>query len=647
MISYRTKQFTQFSLFLLFARAPLTTLSVAVLAALTALLPAAAYAVDYEAKTSGDWSNARTWRPRGVPGAGDRITNLGRHTITLAGAAVIGNGASEPVLSLAGAGALVFAAGAQLTVQGHVRLSGDGALVTLGQNAKLLFAPTKDQVLQLQLFGPNQRIQFAGVSGARAELAQADGTAGHWFVASQGHRDSLLAGAYGRICGALEPESGKAWTMYLANSPTHSRLIARQIEFINSGQVGILGLDAGEHTTVNISGWTFRASHPSAAGVPALWFDGYGDVVAEPQLAKGAGSPQVVKRIRDLVSDKEVYVRYVQGYSLENWVLGANGKPGSVRAGNNGGNALLQKDLFQVVRDSGGVGLVAARTENVYMYSETDNPHGFDTRHLRGDALLRNFWFESHFPKQSDTGDAILTNGPQSWVAEHGGKPVTLTVEHSASIGDTSAQPRHPVFLTVNNGTGMRFKLRHNFMRQPIRFNSVALDENGETATGTGLEFARNLVYSPTPVEGYALGSAAGPRVKQRDVFVGVDHNLYFNLRQRAGDYPAPPHALTMSGKADEHSRTVDPQLRDTTRSLASWDKLLGGPGSAAHAITELQKFNDDAGFNPAYRLSGLLAFVRAGFRPENPLLLDATGQPLVGPAILPAGSRLPGEGLD
>lgn len=613
--------------------------SLGIAIALVAVVPA--FAADYSAKRSGDWSNPSTWKPRGVPGAGDRVVALGRHEISISASVEVGqplNPAAKPdidkklqeALVIDGSGALVLKPGGRLAMHGHLVMRGDGARLEIGADARLSFAAPQDAALQLQMFGRNQRLVFAGESEKRGEIGLAENADGHWFVASQGHRDSLIAGAYGRISDALDPESGKAWSMYLANDRTHSRLVARKIEFVNSGQVGIFGLDAAEFTAVDISGWTFRRSHPAAEGLPSLWFDGYGDVVATPAMGKA------VKRIRDLSSDKEVYVRYVQGYELDNWVLGANGKPGSVRAGNNGGNARVQRDLFQVVRDSGGVGLVADTTENAYLYAEADNPHGFETRHLRGDALLRNFWFESHFESQSDTGDAILTNGPQSWVAEHGGTPVTLSVEHSGSIGDTSDLPRHPVFLTLNNSEGMRFRLRHNVMRLPRKFNAVALDENGETPSGTGLEFTNNLVFSERPAEGYALGSAAGKSVAQVDAFQRVDQNLYFNLKPRSGGYPEGVHAMRSSVALDKTSWFADPKLRDTSRNLAQWDLLLGGPGTAESAIGELLKLNDDVGFNPAYRIGGLIAFVRGGFVPTNPDLLDEERVPLVGPALAP-----------
>ena len=590
-------------------------------------LIASAGAEDYRARASGDWHKPGIWQPRGVPGLGDRIVGLGRHVVTLSAPAEIGRGEGEPVLVLDGSGTLVVGDGAVLGMHGHLTLTGEGAQLELRADSRIEFSPGPEQTFELQLFAPKQRVLFAGRSGARGELTLARGAQGHWFVASKGHRDALLGGAYGRICDALNPVDNKAWSMYLGNDRTSSRLRARYIEFRNSGQVGVYGLDAGEWTEVDMRGWTFRDSHPAASALPALWFDGYGDVVATPPTSR------MRKRINDLVSDKGVYVRYVQDYVLDRWVLGAEGTAGNVRSGNNGGNAREQTNLFLALRDSGGVGLVADVTRTAYLYAEADNPHGFDTRHLRGDALLRNFWFESNYPDQSDTGDAVLTNGPQGWVSEHGGQPVTLTIEHSGSIGDTSAKPVHPVFLTVNEGTGMRFRLRHNFIRQPGGSNAIALDENGETASHTGLEFMHNLVYSPTPVRGNVLGSAAAARVVQPDVFEQIDRNLYFNVSAPA-ESPDSVHAVTLTRAPDQHSFSGDPRLRAPGRSLKDWDKLLGGPGLARHAIEEMQKLNDDSGYDPRYSVAALVAYVAAGHQPTNPEMLDPQGTPLVGPAL-------------
>ena len=177
-------------------------------------------------------------------------------------------------------------------------------------------------------------------------------------------------------------------------------------------------------------------------------------------------------------------------------------------------------------------------------------------------------------------------------------------------------------------------------MRQPVRFNSVALDENGETPPGTGKEFANNLIYSPVSVEGYALGSASAKAVVHSSAFSGIKNNLYFNLRPRTGDYPKGPLAFARPGPSDVDALVKNPRLRDPMRNLAQWDLLLGGPGTAEHAVAELLKMNDDAGFDPAYRVGGLIAFVRSGFAPTNPELLDDSGYPVVGPALVPVSTR-------
>jgi len=172
-------------------------------------------------------------------------------------------------------------------------------------------------------------------------------------------------------------------------------------------------------------------------------------------------------------------------------------------------------------------------------------------------------------------------------------------------------------------------------MRQPVRFNSIALDENGVTPGGAGTEFSHNIVYSPRPVQGYAIGSAAGKRVVNANAFSGIDRNLYFNLQPRSG-YGAGVHAMQTAPGTDARSSTIDPRLFEPNRTLASWDKLLGGPGTAAHAIAELQKLNDDEGFDARYNVAALVAYVAAGYAPTEPGLLDTHGTPTVGPALAP-----------
>jgi len=78
------------------------------------------------------------------------------------------------------------------------------------------------------------------------------------------------------------------------------------------------------------------------------------------------------------------------------------------------------------------------------------------------------------------------------------------------------------------------------------------------------------------------------------------------------------------------HEYYGDPGFIAPTRLASTWDTSLGGPGTKAHARTELVKINgwDENGapatWNPAYNFPAWLSYMRAGFTPTNPLLKGA-----------------------
>lgn len=82
-------------------------------------------------------------------------------------------------------------------------------------------------------------------------------------------------------------------------------------------------------------------------------------------------------------------------------------------------------------------------------------------------------------------------------------------------------------------------------------------------------------------------------------------------VKYLAGTIPA---AIAGLGTNDLNA---DPLFADKTRALATWDTALGGPGTAAHAVSEMLKLND-ADYNSAYSLSALMTWVGAGFAPTG-----------------------------
>ena len=599
-------------------------------AALTGLLLGqGAVAIDYTAVADGDWDNASTWSPAGVPGAGDRVVSMGANNVSVRGAEQIGDGTETVAINVDDIGALIIEPGASLTVAGHLNHSGWRGEIIIRAGAALLFDAAAGQQLEFQANNANQKLTFDGAPSNRGRLGLAAGAAGGWHIEAAGFRDSRINGSYGIISDSFNPLNDRGWFMSMANEPGDSEFVADHIEFLRCGEISIFGFDAGEFTRVELDALTFRAQAKSGALYtrPAFWFDGFGGETAD------SGPSQVPKSLTNIVSETQINLRYVAGYTLDHFVLGPDGA-GNARDGNNAGNAASHNNVFMSTNAGGAAtSLLADETRNVYFYTSANNPHGFDTRQLRGDALLSNFWFESAFLGQTDTGDAVLTNGPQYYVDTYGGDVPTLTISDSGTIGDSSGEARHPTLFTFNNGEGIRVAVRHSVALVGINAQAIALDENGATPTGAGVEFIDSIVYAELPDYGYALGSTDTAVSAGVDNFLRVDNNLYFNLKSDGADGALGVHTAQFSSAPDAASRVVDPLLLDDSRNLASWDAHLGGPGTAAHAIAEMMKRNDDSGFNPAYTVQALTRYVAEGHSTTRNDAIASDGLP-IGPSL-------------
>ena len=602
-------------------------------------------ALTFSAITSGSWDDASTWNRSRPPAAGDYIATLGGHTVTITKNAAIGKGTGF-ALSIGNNSTLILAENTTLTINGDFIQDGYASEVFLNASSALLFNPAADKLFQYRRTSQHQTLTFDGRPNERARVALASGAAGGYFFSSNGARDQLLTGSYGQIEDSFDPTTDFGLRIFLNNTAGVSSIVANRIEFIRCGSVQILGFGAGANTEVDINGWTFRDQRFTAGALkPAFWFDGYPNSNANvPDHAAAT------KSITNIVSDTPINLRFVQGYTLDNFVLDSSTSTrnmGNARSSNMGGDAITHNNVFRADLTGETLNLIASMQDTSYFYSETDNPHGWSTQQLRSDATVRNFWFESNKAMQNDTGEAVLTNGPQISAALSPPRQTpTITLEHSGTIGDSSSDQMHPSLFAYNNSEGIRLIANHNVARVQTDWHAIQVDENGTTESGAGIALTNNVFFGDAADAGYGIGSAIGDVAVNGDIFDLIDFNLYFNLKTDGSDGALGVHQLPFSASnpVDQNSLVADPQFFDAGRNLASWDESIRGdglPGDARHAIEEMKKRNDDTGYNPAYTVEALVEYVAVGHAVTNDQAVGSDSQPIGQTTHLPPSAPI------
>lgn len=590
----------------------------------------------FSAIATGNWEDATTWNQDRAPTAGDDIATLAGNTVTINADAAIGAGGGD-VFGIGNDSQLILAEGVSLTVNGNFVQDGYNSNVVLNANSAILFNPAAGQLFTYRRDLQRMTIRFNGRPNERARIGLAPTALGGYYIDSNGSRDQLLRGSYGRIEDSYNPDTDVGMQMTLNNTPGVSSLVADHVEFIRCGSIRVQGFGAGANTEVDIDAWTFREQRifPGRAE-PAFWFDGYGDVpvdITNPTLT--------TKSVTNIVSDTPINIRFVQGYTLDNFVLDSTPETanrGNARSSNAGGDALTHNRVFRADFNSEGLNLIASLHDTSYFYSEVENPHGWSTQQLRGDATVRNFWFESNREGQLDTGEAVLTNGPQlSVTLDPPGIAPVITLENSGTVGDSSNGAMHPALFAYNNSEGINLIANHNVARVQDDWHAIQIDEGEPTLAGAGVALTNNVFFGDAPNAGYAIGNAAGTTSANTDVFSTVDYNLYFNLKNTGpngvdGTLGVHEAEFSSGNPIDQNSLIADPMFFDGGRNLASWDESLRGdgqPGNARHAIDEMKKRNDDSGFNSAYTVEALVEYVALGHAVTNPQAIGNDGLPM------------------
>ncbi len=271
----------------------------------------------------------------------------------------------------------------------------------------------------------------------------------------------------------------------------------------------------------------------------------------------------------------------------------------------------IRDNLFICPRSSALVLLSVSdgpsRLHNNYFYLDTPNPHPIGLTAVAGSLpspepmLFTNNTFEVVY---NFNGANLLNVSPLI--------PVRITNNLLLGSGSLVNNVGDQVILpcVVKNNTC--------YGTYRISDGLLFLAESGD-ATGGGIVLANNLVTGAPGRVRYGLADSS-PDSAQRIEY--SDYNNFFNVDT--------PYDVVTVANGRDHDLSIDPLYVDPSRSLFSYNRLVGGAGNLESTLAAFLAKN---GFDPATKIQGtgsgrqigsLITWVREGYRPTNPLLQSA-----------------------
>jgi hypothetical protein len=158
------------------------------------------------------------------------------------------------------------------------------------------------------------------------------------------------------------------------------------------------------------------------------------------------------------------------------------------------------------------------------------------------------------------------------------------------------------------NGTGIGFSL-----------------ETWTGAAGLLRSAKNNIVYSATSAESYLVRqgpSLGGPASPVNGIYNGVDYNWKWNVS--TGPYYGASALYTSPSPPGTHDSSGDPQFV-RQRHFLDWGQMLKPTISTwTDIVAEFARMNDDVGYDSRFNLLDAYNWLREGYRPQNPAVMNA-----------------------
>lgn len=603
------------------------------------IVPRTTSVVDYTSAQSGDWNNSASWQEGGIPAAGDTATIADGHTITIPAGytATVGtwpaDDAQRPAIqnaSSSGTGVLVIKG--TLVFRGSIRQAnatwraGAGAVIEHDSPAGVHYT----WQIGMQDNQPNAKLVLAGVVGNRVNVRNAVGS-GRFGGFHNGqplaerNNKSVTGSGVGVGGGAIEATyttfDGMGYGTYNAmtvNIAGGKSFVLDHVIINDSNQIGFPALTYRTNGAESES--VFRMSNTSILN-PSSSVAIFGYMGA---LTTGERSMTrcYIEGSFDGPYLRDITANYVV-FAGTGGVDGAN--PFDSRAGicsfSNSdlvvvNNRHLQGDSPE---DSFGPGCPNFDLLTRFMFFTHSARDVARFRHWGNgrNPTMDGAIFERESGEVNSDGAIIVSDGRR----DNTGASFTLK---NILIVPTEADDNYGLtgVTVVSCVTNVDFRLE-NFTRPACSGSRLFAFEwspsNPQSVAGQ-VSAINNLLWAK--VDG-STGSMFDTVVPVTNGAVAeADYNLQWNIPGDIYEYD-PSKFQTPAGAHDLPPQ--DPAFADPTRKLLTWAQTIDpGITNWTGVFNEVRKMNDDSGYNPAFDLENYYDWVRDGFRPTNPMLVDS-----------------------
>lgn len=583
---------------------------------------------------NGNWSATGTWVGGVVPTTGDTV--IMNHNLTVDVDTSVGTSGAAGTLAIdmnTANKVLTINTGCELTLRGDFMMRGSFATktncLTMNAGSGLIFnsvlaasPSTTSYVVRPQSGGTGASILISGSAGSRCSVSSDPGGANGRFSRNGFNATGQFYATYTDFTDIGDASNPFYEWGYGSNGITATQAFSFQNCILDGcGQINVTN-SANSGTIYDVNHCTFRntAHATRCISLPAFTVTG-------------------TRVFSHNVCDKDVFVGdgawdLTQTQFHESYTTGAR----SVAATQVG--ILLRKTTQPTTNLAGDI-------SDSYILKDGTiaNPHWISCSTWNRAFTITGNVFA--YTGTSQAGD-VMAGGNTATARVH---TVSGNIQLPIASGSGSGK-----FISNGGGANVGWDVYHNtYAADRFTTGAEIACSYGESYAGHALTFPNvrsNLAWSPTAGQAIVLLRYTGS--VQLTTGATTTHNGTWNgyAGTDGTGYDSYSVGAIFSGTApgaNDVDVTTDPFI-DWTRSMATWDAHLGGPGTTANALAELAKFNDPTGWNSDYNVPALVAWVREGFKVTGTageafedaghdgvtigaMPFEATGSPVIVPA--------------